>query len=172
MCIYVCVCVRERERGRERESAREIWPAHQHWSSSKATCTAPFKQNFSLKNLFADIIRLMGCEYEEKPVKFHIFQFMLEYLIYHYSRITQEFVGTPNTTHGCIYSVKITGQDDDQLGKTQKLWHKTNFISEKHVHWKYLNSIMKLYKVTFIICDFSSHSLQCDSWSKRRIFVY
>jgi len=46
---------------------------------------------------------------------------MLEYLIYHYSRITQDFVGTPNTIHGCTYSVKITGQDDDQLRNTPEI---------------------------------------------------
>jgi len=30
---------------------------------------------------------------------------------------------------------------------------------------------MKLYEVTFIICDFSSHSSHCDNWSKIRIFL-
>jgi len=30
-------------------------------------------------------------------------------------------VGTTNTIHGCTDSVKITGQDDDQLGDTPEI---------------------------------------------------
>jgi hypothetical protein len=70
--IFVCVCVCEREREKERErmtgtAALVIFKGYIHSSIQpefqfeEFICRQNHNQNFSLKNLFADRIRLMTC---------------------------------------------------------------------------------------------------------------